>query len=225
MWCICGCKFIFEICQLILNDEKAKMNDFGQPFACIGGGKIGFGYGDQDVVLVNQDAFGNQCANSTRVYDLTGKNKNINEIGTILNGEINVDEQATIRIVDMLIQQPQKKEEDENDSWYTQERNKKMNNLMHHRYKGYIFVYTRSYTYYVGGMIHEKMYKVVFLKKLFRTSRTICNYLYLVYYVVYWDIGQFHHHTTVLLLYYYYYDIILYANSSNLITNIHSFAM
>ena len=112
----CGCKFIFEICQLILNDEKAKMNDFGQPFACIGGGKIGFGYGDQDVVLVNQDAFGNQCANSTRVYDLTGKNKNINEIGTILNGEINVDEQATIRIVDMLIQQPQKKEEDENDS-------------------------------------------------------------------------------------------------------------
>ena len=44
---------------------------------------------------------------------------------------------------------------------------------MHHRYKGYIFVYTRSYTYYVGGMIHEKMYKVVFLKKLFRTSRTI----------------------------------------------------
>ena len=51
---------------------------------------------------------------------------------------------------------------------------------MHHRYKGYIFVYTRSYTYYVGGMIHEKMYKVVFLKKLFRTSRTICNYLYLV---------------------------------------------
>ena len=97
-------------------DEKAKMNDFGQPFACIGGGKIGFGYGDQDVVLVNQDAFGNQCANSTRVYDLTGKNKNINEIGTVLNGEINVDEQATIRIVDMLIQQPQKKEEDENDS-------------------------------------------------------------------------------------------------------------
>ena len=54
---------------------------------------------------------------------------------------------------------------------------------MHHRYKGYIFVYTRSYTYYVGGMIHEKMYKVVFLKKLFRTSRK--NYLYLVYYVVY----------------------------------------
>ena len=46
---------------------------------------------------------------------------------------------------------------------------------MHHRYKGYIFVYTRSYTYYVGGMIHEKMYKVVFLKKLFRTSRTICT--------------------------------------------------
>ena len=37
-------------------------------------------------------------------------------IGTVLNGEINVDEQATIRIVDMLIQQPQKKEEDENDS-------------------------------------------------------------------------------------------------------------
>ena len=37
-------------------------------------------------------------------------------IGTILNGEINVDEHATIRIVDMLIQQPQKKEEDENDS-------------------------------------------------------------------------------------------------------------
>ena len=34
----------------------------------------------------------------------------------ILNGEINVDEHATIRIVDMLIQQPQKKEEDENDS-------------------------------------------------------------------------------------------------------------
>ena len=34
----------------------------------------------------------------------------------VLNGEINVDEQATIRIVDMLIQQPQKKEEDENDS-------------------------------------------------------------------------------------------------------------
>ena len=49
---------------------------------------------------------------------------------------------------------------------------------MHHRYKGYIFVYTRSYTYYVGGMIQEKIYKVVFLKKLFRTSRTICNYLY-----------------------------------------------
>ena len=84
----------------------------------------------------------------------------------------------------MLIQQPQKKEEDENDSWYTQERNKKMNNLMHHRYKGYIFVYTRSYTYYVGGMIHEKMYKVVFLKKLFRTSRTICI-IYTWYYVVY----------------------------------------
>ena len=77
-----------------------------------------------------------------------------------------------------------------------------MNNLMHHRYKGYIFVYTRSYTYYVGGMIHEKMYKVVFLKKLFRTSRTICNYLYLVYYVVlrYRAISPPHHRTFTLLL-------------------------
>ena len=34
----CGRKFIFEICQLILNDEKAKakMNDFGLPFAYVG---------------------------------------------------------------------------------------------------------------------------------------------------------------------------------------------
>ena len=57
---------------------------------------------------------------------------------------------------------------------------------MHHRYKGYIFVYTRSYTYYVGGMIHEKMYKVVFLKKLYHLEPLVqCNYLYLVYYVVY----------------------------------------
>ena len=71
---------------------------------------------------------------------------------------------------------------------------------MHHRYKGYIFVYTRTYTYYVGGMIHEKMYKVVFLKKLFRTSRTIFILGILCSILRYRAISPPHHRTLTLLL-------------------------
>lgn len=104
----CGCKFVNEICQLRLNDAEAKMNDFGQPFAFIGAGKIGFGYGEQDVVLLNKDSFGNQCANATRLYNLTSKNKNIQEIGKIVDGEIDDNELCTIRLLDMFVQPPQK---------------------------------------------------------------------------------------------------------------------
>ena len=104
----CGCKLINEICQLRLNDTEAKMNGFGQPFAFIGKSGIGFGYGEQNVVLINtDDSFGYRFATVSRMYDLTTKNKNLQDTGKIIDGAISENENACVRLLDMIVKPPQ----------------------------------------------------------------------------------------------------------------------
>lgn len=99
----CGCKYVSGIIKLIQKDREAQLTDLGQPFAFIGKANIGFGYGEQDSVLSNQDSYGSQFASVTCVYNLTEKNPNIKEHGIILDGNIEQNTQCKLRLLNMNI--------------------------------------------------------------------------------------------------------------------------
>ena len=99
----CGCTYVSGIVEMMLKDQEAQLTDLGQPFAFIGKCNIGFGYGEQDAVLINQDSYGSQFARVTCVYNLTEKNPNIKEHGVILDGNIEQNTQCNLRLLDINI--------------------------------------------------------------------------------------------------------------------------